>query len=85
MAGQAYTIGSSQLRNEVYIPGADGQFVSGFVDLMKSVASNVGGGAGGKGDVYNIAVNANDYAGGQEAGRGAMDEIMAFKRARGLA
>ncbi len=45
-AGQAYRIGSGQMQNEVYIPGADGQFVAGFVDLMKSVAARQNAGIG---------------------------------------
>lgn len=58
MAGMAYQIGSGQLQNEVYIPGADGQFVSGFVDLMKQVAANVSGGNGGGGDTINVMMPA---------------------------
>lgn len=46
LTGQAYQIGTSQMKNEVYIPGADGQFVSDFVDLMRDVASNAGQGDG---------------------------------------
>jgi len=86
MAGLAYQIGNSQLKNEVYIPGADGQFVSGFVDLMKSVASGVGGGSSG-GDTINVmmpeAALANPAAAhaiGQDFGRGILDEM----RARGV-
>jgi len=86
MAGMAYQIGSGQLKNEVYIPGADGQFVSGFVDLMKSVAAGVGGGSNG-GDTINVmmpeAALANPSAAhaiGQDFGRGIMDEM----RARGM-
>lgn len=86
MAGMAYQIGSGQLKNEVYIPGADGQFVSGFVDLMKSVASGVSGGSSG-GDTINVmmpeAALANPSAAhaiGQDFGRGIMDEM----RARGM-
>jgi hypothetical protein len=86
MAGMAYQIGSGQLKNEVYIPGADGQFVSGFVDLMKSVASGVTGGSSG-GDTINVmmpeAALANPAAAhaiGQDFGRGILDEM----RARGV-
>lgn len=85
-AMQPYMIGNSQLKNEVYIPGADGQFVSGFVDLMKSVASGVGGGSSG-GDTINVmlpeAALANPAAAhaiGQDFGRGILDEM----RARGV-
>lgn len=88
MAGMAYQIGSTQLKNEVYIPGADGQFVSGFVDLMKQVAANVGGQNGGQqfGDINvmmppgAIANPAAAYAAGQDFGRGIQDEM----RARGV-
>lgn len=86
MAGMAYQIGSGQLKNEVYIPGADGQFVSGFVDLMKSVASGVTGSSSG-GDTINVmmpeAALANPAAAhaiGQDFGRGILDEM----RARGV-
>ncbi len=82
MAGAAYQIGRGQLQNEVYIPGADGQFVAGFVDLMKGVAANVGGG----GQPINIQVMmpeaalANPGAAaamGKDFGRAIADEMQA--------
>jgi len=86
MAGMAYQIGSGQLKNEVYIPGADGQFVSGFVDLMKQVAASASG-QGSGGDTINVmmpesalANPARAYAAGQDFGRGVSDEM----RARGV-
>lgn len=83
LSGMAYQIGRSQLQNEIYIPGADGQFVSGFVDLMKQVAANVSGSNGGQqfGDINVMmpaAALANPegaYAAGQDFGRGVRDEM----------
>lgn len=87
MAGMQYQIGSGQLKNEVYIPGADGQFVSGFVDLMKQVAASVGGQGSGGGDTFNImmpegalANPATARATGEDFGRGVADGM----RARGV-
>jgi len=81
-AGMEYQIGRQQLQNEVYIPGADGQFVSDFVDLMKSVAAGVTNNRGG--DTINVqmpaaalANSAGAYAAGQDFGRGVADEMRA--------
>lgn len=80
LAGVAYQIGAGQLRNEVYIPGADGQFVAGFVDLMKSVAAGVNG----QGQPVTIQVQMPDAALanpgaarqiGQDFGGAIMDEM----------
>lgn len=86
-AGMQYQIGPSQLRNEVYIPGADGQFVNDFVDLMKSVAAGVGGGSGQGGDTINVmmpaaalASPAAAQANGEIFGRAVAEEM----RARGI-
>lgn len=81
-AGMEYQIGRQQLQNEIYIPGADGQFVSGFVDLMKQVAAGVTNNRGG--DTINVqmpaaalANPAGAYAAGQDFGRGVADEMRA--------
>lgn len=78
-AGQAYQIGSGQLQNEIYIPGADGQFVAGFVDLMKRVAAGVSGNGG---NTFNImlpeAALANPAAAdaiGRDFARGFSEEL----------
>lgn len=87
IAGMQYQIGPSQLRNEVYIPGASGQFVNDFVDLMKSVAAGVSGSNNQGGDTINVmmpaAALANPaaaQANGEIFGRAVADEM----RARGI-
>jgi TP901 family phage tail tape measure protein len=79
MAGQAYRIGAGQLKNEVYIPGADGQFVAGFVDLMKDVAAGQRGGIG----AINVMMPAEALASpaiaesrGRDFGRGLAEEMI---------
>jgi len=87
LAGMEYQIGRSQLKNEVYIPGADGQFVPNFVNMMKDIADGLQGGNGQQyGDIIvqmpasAVANPAEAYAAGQDFGRGIQDEM----RARGI-
>lgn len=71
MAGSPYLIGTGA-QPEMFIPNTNGTFIPNADKLM------------GGGDTYNVTVSANSYAEGQAAGQGFTDEIMAFKRARGL-
>lgn len=82
IAGMPYNIGRSQLQNEIYIPGANGQFVNDFVDLMKSVAAGVTNNGGDtivqvQMPAAALANPAGAYAAGQDFGRGVADEMRA--------
>lgn len=80
MAMQPYAIGKSQLQNEIFIPGASGQFVNDFVDLMKSVAAGVTNNGGDtviqvQMPAAALANPAGAYAAGQDFGRGLASEM----------